>query len=63
MTGTVLRIIPAPRLIHSVSLPMSVNNASRAAHCAAEAGAPLPLNRRVNYKKREGLCKLDVMAS
>lgn len=29
MTGTVLHIIWAPRLIHSVSLPMSVNNASR----------------------------------
>lgn len=29
MTGTVLRIIWAPRLIHSVSLSMSVNNASR----------------------------------
>lgn len=28
MTGTVLHIIWAPRLIHSVSLPMSVNNAS-----------------------------------
>lgn len=29
MTGTVLHIIWAPRLIHSVSLPMSMNNASR----------------------------------
>lgn len=29
MTGTVLRIIWAPRLIHSVSIPMSMNNASR----------------------------------
>lgn len=29
MTGTVLRIIWAPRLIHSVSLPMSMNNARR----------------------------------
>lgn len=28
MTGTVLRIIGAPRLIHSMSLPMSRNNAS-----------------------------------
>lgn len=29
MTGTVLHIIWAPRVIHSVSLPMSVNNTSR----------------------------------
>lgn len=29
MTGTVLHIIWAPRLIHSVSLPMSMNNTSR----------------------------------
>lgn len=42
MTGTVLRIIWAPRLIHSVSIPMSMNNASRV-HCAAEQET-VPLN-------------------